>query len=49
MKKRIFCLKPPDEPIRRTESLITWLDYFGSSAIASPDLLVLIEVNYFPN
>jgi hypothetical protein len=49
MKTRIFILKNPDEPIRKTESLIIWLDYFGASAIATPDLICLIESFYFPN
>ena len=51
MKKRIFHLRVPDlEPVLiKSNSLIVWLDYIGADAIATPDLICLVEQFYYPN
>ena len=52
MKKKVFLLREPGrDPFtaENPESLITWLDWIGCDCIATPDLLCLIELTYFPN
>jgi len=52
MKKKVFYLREPGRDLflaENPESLICWLDWIGVDAIATPDLICLIEVNYFPN
>jgi hypothetical protein len=46
MKKQVYYLQ--DEP-PEVENLITWLNYVGYEAIASGDLICLINEFYFPN
>ena len=47
--KTIFHLKEDPHRIESIESLITWLDWVNLDAIATPDLIVLIEKYYFEN
>jgi hypothetical protein len=52
MKKRIFYLRERGRDIHlaeNPESLICWLDWIGADAIATPDLICLIELCYYPN
>ena len=50
--KTIFHLRtaePDPYLIEICYSVINWLDFIGHDAIASPDLIVLIEQFYFEN
>jgi hypothetical protein len=49
MKKKIFYLFQDDPVLIESTNPIIWLDYCGSDAIATPDLIVLIEQFYFSN
>ena len=52
MKKEVFQLrKPQADPylIEICYSVITWLDWIGYDAIASPDLIVLVEQYFWEN
>jgi hypothetical protein len=49
MKKETYFLKNQVDPllVETCHSVINWLDWIGLDAIASPDLIVLIEQFYF--
>jgi hypothetical protein len=50
MKKLIFSLHFQEDPfLIEIPCLIVWLDYLGCDAIATPDLICLIEEFYFSN
>ena len=49
--KSLYHLHPQKDSflIETCYSIINWLDFIGYDAIASPDLIVLIEQYYFEN
>jgi hypothetical protein len=51
MKKQTFYLqKPQDDPfLVGTYSIIIWINYIDWQAIASGDLVCLLQEFYFPN
>jgi hypothetical protein len=50
MNKLIFSLHYQEDPfLIEVPSLIVWLDYVGTDAIATPDLICLIEEFYYSN
>jgi hypothetical protein len=49
MDKQIYHLRDESHPIETCYNVINWLDFIGYDAIASPDLIVLIERFYFEN